>query len=617
MARAHLFQSLAGRVADDLLLTPLAAATVNLYQEGTSVNITETIYSAGTGAGTLANPLTAAADGSMEFWLEKEKRLDLLVSAAGYTPKRITVDVQEPQLIRYVKSVFDYMTEAQIADVQARTATLDVTAAVQAAITAIAATGGELSFPEGLYKLTATLTIPNDGGTPPLQRGLRFVGAGAWADSSGAGTTPYGGTTFRFDAASSPACIDTRGQGMLEISGITFWQAGTAHQIAFIQTTGTTLFVHHCSAIGHSTKTGTGCDQDFIVLGGTTTSIDGSASAPFQGYGTVIEKNWINKLRRLVYLRTYANAIVIRDNTVWNKCGGESAIELDGGPDNCVGNLVEGNLVEMGSYTYAVKATKSSRNTFAFNNLYDATGGVVAYYRLEATAGFNLIIAGYHSDSRPFVSDASSPASNTLITPAQSVASIYPQPQTFNNTATFAGQTNFTGGNASPVTIQPAADQPEGAKPFKILRSAVDDVNPGGAVFEFLQSGDFNVYNSAAAQVQFTTGWRTWQAVGAGGTFLIYTGSGGSNLDARANAIRLLRVSDASELFRIRVAPQSSARGAIQFQSTGPIWLTCTGTPEAQVTAPVGSLCTRDDGGANTTLYVKETGAGNTGWRAV
>ncbi|MCX6952994.1 MAG: SGNH/GDSL hydrolase family protein [Verrucomicrobia bacterium] len=40
------------------------------------------------------------------------------------------------------------------------------------------------------------------------------------------------------------------------------------------------------------------------------------------------------------------------------------------------------------------------------------------------------------------------------------------------------------------------------------------------------------------------------------------------------------------------------------------------GTPEGAVTAPVGTLYTRTDGGAGTTLYVKESGSGNTGWAA-
>jgi lysophospholipase L1-like esterase len=40
------------------------------------------------------------------------------------------------------------------------------------------------------------------------------------------------------------------------------------------------------------------------------------------------------------------------------------------------------------------------------------------------------------------------------------------------------------------------------------------------------------------------------------------------------------------------------------------------GTPEGVITAPVGSIFLRTNGGAATTLYVKESGAGNTGWVA-
>jgi len=43
---------------------------------------------------------------------------------------------------------------------------------------------------------------------------------------------------------------------------------------------------------------------------------------------------------------------------------------------------------------------------------------------------------------------------------------------------------------------------------------------------------------------------------------------------------------------------------------------TGTGSPEGVVTATVGSQFMRTDGGANTTLYVKESGTGNTGWVA-
>lgn len=50
--------------------------------------------------------------------------------------------------------------------------------------------------------------------------------------------------------------------------------------------------------------------------------------------------------------------------------------------------------------------------------------------------------------------------------------------------------------------------------------------------------------------------------------------------------------------------------------AAGPSWRSGAGSPESAVTAPVGSLYSRTDGGAVTTLYVKESGAGNTGWVA-
>jgi hypothetical protein len=48
----------------------------------------------------------------------------------------------------------------------------------------------------------------------------------------------------------------------------------------------------------------------------------------------------------------------------------------------------------------------------------------------------------------------------------------------------------------------------------------------------------------------------------------------------------------------------------------GPSWSTGVGSPEGIVEAPVGSLYTRSDGGPGTTLYVKESGTGTTGWTA-
>lgn len=45
-------------------------------------------------------------------------------------------------------------------------------------------------------------------------------------------------------------------------------------------------------------------------------------------------------------------------------------------------------------------------------------------------------------------------------------------------------------------------------------------------------------------------------------------------------------------------------------------WTSDSGSPEGVVTASRGALYTRTDGGVGTTLYVKESGTGNTGWVA-
>jgi hypothetical protein len=50
--------------------------------------------------------------------------------------------------------------------------------------------------------------------------------------------------------------------------------------------------------------------------------------------------------------------------------------------------------------------------------------------------------------------------------------------------------------------------------------------------------------------------------------------------------------------------------------NTSPTVLVGSGSPESAKTAGVGSIYLRSDGGASTSLYVKESGTGNTGWVA-
>lgn len=60
----------------------------------------------------------------------------------------------------------------------------------------------------------------------------------------------------------------------------------------------------------------------------------------------------------------------------------------------------------------------------------------------------------------------------------------------------------------------------------------------------------------------------------------------------------------------------NSTRAAIQYTPSGATISSGTGSPEGAVTANPGSIWLRSDGGSGTTLYVKESGSGNTGWVA-
>lgn len=72
-----------------------------------------------------------------------------------------------------------------------------------------------------------------------------------------------------------------------------------------------------------------------------------------------------------------------------------------------------------------------------------------------------------------------------------------------------------------------------------------------------------------------------------------------------------------------RILMRANAAVSMDISSTGIITLRngtshgeVTGSPEGAITAIVGSTRYRTDGGAATTLYVKESGTGNTGWVA-
>ena len=113
-------------------------------------------------------------------------------SLVGYLPAgtgAVATTVQGK--LRLDVNVFDFMSAAQIADVQGNTVSIDVTTAINNAITALGGIGGTVRFPAGRYLVSSQISIPSgaiiigegyQGGTSAQREGATTI----WAVHSGA-----------------------------------------------------------------------------------------------------------------------------------------------------------------------------------------------------------------------------------------------------------------------------------------------------------------------------------------------------------------------------------------------------------------------------------------------
>jgi len=146
-----------------------------------------------------------------------------------------------------------------------------------------------------------------------------------------------------------------------------------------------------------------------------------------------------------------------------------------------------------------------------------------------------------------------------------------------------------------------------------------------------IQSGGNN------AGVEFIeTNTRTWGLSSIGGRFYVYDnvndqgrakflndgdfGLGGAmgHADDALDGAALASVSGNLGVGTVTPAERLSVDGNAEVSGylklNGVTVMAGAGDPEGAVEAPQGALFLRTDGGANTTLYVKESGTGNTGW---
>lgn len=136
-------------------------------------------------------------------------------------------------------------------------------------------------------------------------------------------------------------------------------------------------------------------------------------------------------------------------------------------------------------------------------------------------------------------------------------------------------------------------------------------------ITEQLQVGDLLTANDGGTtKIRLVNG-----ASSVGAQNLLVSGNVDANdpyfaIEVRVNSgsiVEAIRIKESDVLVQAANLVIGTAGKGIDMNG-GPKVLFGTGTPEAAVTAAIGSTFMRSDGGAGTSFYVKESGAGNTGW---
>jgi hypothetical protein len=272
--------------------------------------------------------------------------------------------------------------------------------------------------------------------TAGVALGLKVQGAGV--AYNGQWGLPAALTTCDMQYSGAGAArIDIQHLGSVEICGIMF-EDTAGSTVPFFQTTNATPELHHNVFAGNASVSGQSCYQDAIVLGGAGSGYGSGDTAAYQGYQGSVHHNFFHRIRRIALFQMSANSIEVHENTISTSCGNGAylggCIEFDNTANNCTGNHIWGNCVEMVYYPCFIRCTAGATlNTFGPNGLYDATTALtLAYYAfLSGSTVYNDVIDGFSSGSVPLMLDLSGYSvgvNNQATTFRQSGYSLYPQP---------------------------------------------------------------------------------------------------------------------------------------------------------------------------------------------
>jgi len=365
----------------------------------------------------------------------KQATVNQFGAAVGYLPAgtgAVATTVQSK--LRETLSVFDFMSSAQIAAVQAYTFVTDVTSACQAALDAARSSNKDCYFPAGGYLVTG-LTIPGDvsGAVDDRDSAIRIYGQGfgepfVQTNTGGTviksvtnapvlqdilGTDPSSNGTveidhIRFDGTSSTSSVVLLQSfyGLSSMHNCAIYQRGTGDGVSMAYAAG--VWVYMCWALNKdwasytigASRVGTGFkfantyDSGLVTFSKCSSrgwlnaySIGGGAGV---AYSATIEKSECSVVYNGIVLDSKADKALISDNYLE---GGDGGVGIDvGGADYVV---VSNNLMFSGFATGIKDISTSNKGTLIQGNAV-GIGAVANAIGIDVTSSASL--GGYNKN---------------------------------------------------------------------------------------------------------------------------------------------------------------------------------------------------------------------------
>jgi len=299
-------------------------------------------------------------------------------------------------------------------------ATDDTAAFVALLATVNTAGGGKIQVEGKCLMNSAQIALPNSGGSSATQSSIRITGLENSGDAT-ASPSFIGPSTLdlRFNATNGK--ITTLGLGRLEIDHLTLMDGGS-DCAPFIYDTATIAMLHDNAFVG--TASGTSACNDAIILGGTTTTQNtNNTAAGWLGYGSYVDHNHFDKIRRGVWLRVYAQAVQVTNNTWAATCGSNvntaAAVEVgynggSGEVGTSDGNYFSGNYYEVTNYQYVIWV-HSKNNLFIGETFWDASATLFVFHFTDSDALNTAYVSTDASITPTNLTDAQAPGTSNSV----------------------------------------------------------------------------------------------------------------------------------------------------------------------------------------------------------